>query len=156
MACFDSTIEEEGLLGMDFLFAHNADSLSGVPCDPTECKCYDAKTVLCDLPCGGCVMCQRKHEQWSSFQEVDDVVPLMARRVNIGNQVHPVHGRFGRLLTCKFLLFIGLYLSLLWFKACTCCFMGKKHQVRNKHGTWWGIKMAEVIQSQDYSSSQVK
>ena len=36
-------------------------------------------------------MYQRKHEQWSSFQEVDDVVQLMARRVNIGNQVHPVH-----------------------------------------------------------------
>ena len=70
------------------------------------------------------------------FKKVDDVVPLMARRVNIGNQVLPVHSRFGRLLTCKFLLFIGLCLSLLavWFKGCTGCFMGKKHQVRNKPG----------------------
>ena len=30
-----ASIEEEGFLGMDFLFAHNADSLSTVPCDPT-------------------------------------------------------------------------------------------------------------------------
>ena len=144
-------IEEEGLLGMDFLFAHNAGSLSRVPCDPTECMCYDGKTVLCDLPCGGCDVCQRKHEQWSSFQEVDDVVPLMARRVNIRNQVHPVHSRFGRLLTCKFLLFIGLCLSLLvWFKSCTGCFMGKKHQVRNKPGgesRWQRLNRAKTTQA---------
>ena len=37
--------------------------------------------MLSDLPCGGCDICNKKHEQWSSFQEVDDVVPLMARRV---------------------------------------------------------------------------
>ena len=49
----------------------NADGLSRVPCDLTECICYDGKTVLCDLQCGGCDVCQRKHEQWSSFQEVD-------------------------------------------------------------------------------------
>ena len=41
----------------------NTDSLSRVPCDPTECMCYDGKTVLCDLPCGGYDVCQRKHEQ---------------------------------------------------------------------------------------------
>ena len=75
----------------------NADSLSRVPCDLTERMCYDGKTVLCDPPCGGCDVCQRKHEQWSSFLEVDDVVSLMARRVNIRNQVHSVHSRFGRL-----------------------------------------------------------
>ena len=120
----------------------NADSLSRVPCDPTECMYYDGKTVLCDLPCGD--------EQWLSFFEVDDVVPLMARRVNIGNQVHPVHSRFGRLLTCKFLLFIGLCLSLLavWFKACTGCFMGKKHQVRNKpcgESRWQRLYRAKTI-----------
>ena len=60
-----------------------ADSQSRVPCDPTEGMCSDGKTVLCDLPCGGCDVCQSKHEQWSSFHEVDGVVPLMARRVNI-------------------------------------------------------------------------
>ena len=130
----------------------NADSLSRVPCDPTECMCYDGKTVLCDLPCGGCDVCQRKHEQWSSFQEVDDVVPLMARRVNIGNQVHPVHSRFRRLLTCKILLFIDLCLSLLavWFKACTGCFMGKKHQVQNKPGgesKWQRLYRAKTTQA---------
>ena len=48
-----SEIKEEGLLGMDFFFAHNADRLSRVPCDSTECMCYDGKTVLCDLPCRG-------------------------------------------------------------------------------------------------------
>ena len=145
-------IEEEVLLGIDFLFTHNADSLSRVPCDPTECMCYDGKTVLCDLPCGGCDVCQRKHEQWSSFQEVDDVVPLMARRVNIGNQVHPVHSRFRCLLTCKILLFIGLCLSLLavWFKACTGCFTGKKHQVQNKPGgesRWPRLYRAKTTQA---------
>ena len=130
----------------------NADSLSRVPCDPTECMCYDGKTVLCDLPCGGCDVCQRKHEQWSSFQEMDDVVPLMARRVNIRNQVHPVHSRFGYRLTCKILLFIGLCLSLsaVWFKACTGCFRGKKHQVRNKPGgesRWQRLNRAKTTQA---------
>ena len=53
----------------------NADALSRVPCDPAECSCYDRQSVLSDLPCGGCDVCNKKHEQWSSFQEVDDVVP---------------------------------------------------------------------------------
>ena len=141
-------IEEEGLLGMDFIFTL---FLSRVPCDPTECMCYDGKTVWCDLPCGGCDVCQRKHEQCSSFLEVDDV-PLMARRVNIGNQVHPVHSQFGRLLTCKLHLFIGLCLSLLamWFKACTGCSMGKKHQVWSKPGgesRWQRLYRARTTQA---------
>ena len=109
--------------------------MSRVPCDLTECMYYDGKTVLCDLPCGGCDVCQRKHEQWSSFQKVDDV-PLIARKVNIRNQVHPVHSQFGRLLTCNLFLSIGLCLSLLavWLQAYTGCFMGKKHPVQNKPG----------------------
>ena len=97
-------------------------------------------------------MCQRKPEQWSTFQEVDDVVSLMDRRVNIGNKVHPVHSRFGHLLTCKFLLFIGLCLSLLavWFKACTGYFMGKKRQVQNKPGgesRWQRLYRAKTTQA---------
>ena len=56
--------------------------------------CVMMKRQFCVICHGGCDVCQRKHEQWSSFQEVDDIVPRMARRVNIGNQVHPVHSRF--------------------------------------------------------------
>ena len=52
-------IEEEGLLGMNFLLVHNADSLSRAPCDPTECLCYDGHTVLtCHVED---VMCVRRN-----------------------------------------------------------------------------------------------
>ena len=79
-------------------------------------------------------------------------MPLMDSKLNIGNQVHPVHSKFGRLLTCKFLLFIGLCLSLLavWFKACTGCFMGKKQQVQNKPGgesRWQRLYRAKTTQA---------
>ena len=79
-------------------------------------------------------------------------MPLMARRVNIGNEVHPVHSQFERLLTCKFLPFICLCLSLLavWFKACTGYFMGKKHQVHNKPGgesKWQGLYRDKTTQA---------
>ena len=53
-------IEEEGLLGMDFLFTHNAGSLSRVPCDLTECMCYDGKTV-CVICHAEDVMCVREN-----------------------------------------------------------------------------------------------
>ena len=50
----------------------NADGLSRVECDPDECQCYDGVTVLSELPCGGCDRCLKKHEQYSSFFEVDE------------------------------------------------------------------------------------
>ena len=59
----------------------NADSLSRIPCDPDECDCYDGQTVIEDLPCGGCDKCKKKHEKWSSFMAIDDIVPLTARCV---------------------------------------------------------------------------
>ena len=59
----------------------NADFLSRLPCDPSDCDCYDGKTVLQELPCGGCKDCIRKHEQWCDFMEYDDVVPLVTRQV---------------------------------------------------------------------------
>ena len=62
-------IEEDGLFGMDFLFTHNADSLCRVPCDLTECLCYDGKQFCVTCHLEDVDVCQRKHEQWSSFQE---------------------------------------------------------------------------------------
>ena len=41
----------------------NADALSWVSCDPAECSCYDDQSVLSDLPCGGCDVCNKKHEE---------------------------------------------------------------------------------------------
>jgi len=61
----------------------NADFLSRLQCDPCECDCYDGKTILQDLPCGGCKDCKRKHEQWCDFEEYDDVVPLITRQVSV-------------------------------------------------------------------------
>ncbi len=59
----------------------NADALSRRDCEPEQCDCYDRDTILTELPCGGCEYCQKKHEAWSEFFEVDDVVPLSKRRV---------------------------------------------------------------------------
>ena len=59
----------------------NADALSRRDCDPEECDCYDRNTILTELPCGGCDFCVKKHEAWSDFFEVDDVVPLFTRPV---------------------------------------------------------------------------
>ena len=64
----------------------NADFLSRPPNNPSECDNYDGNTVLRKLPCGGCKDCRRKHEQWSYFnEEVDNVVPLMVKRVTQEN-----------------------------------------------------------------------
>ena len=60
----------------------NADALSRVPCDPDECPCYDGRTILTKLPCGGCDKCVAKSELWSDFNKVDDVIPLSARRIH--------------------------------------------------------------------------
>ncbi len=61
----------------------NADALSRLPCDPDDCPCYDSKTILTSLPCGGCEKCVAKNELWSNFNEIDDVVPLSARRMDV-------------------------------------------------------------------------
>ena len=53
-----------------------------MPCDPEDCECYDGKTILQNLPCGGCDKCQKRHEQWSTFAEIDDVVPLLSKAYN--------------------------------------------------------------------------
>ena len=60
----------------------NVDSLSRISCDPTECDCYDRNTILEELPCGGCKVCRKRHEQWSVLAEVDDVVPLFTRIIS--------------------------------------------------------------------------
>ena len=60
----------------------NADGLSRIPCNVDSCDCYDAKTVLENLPCGGCSTCLKKHEQWSSFQDEIDIYPAKRCRVN--------------------------------------------------------------------------
>ncbi|MES9883973.1 MAG: DDE-type integrase/transposase/recombinase [Sedimenticola sp.] len=59
----------------------NADFLSRKPCDPEQCDCYDGITILENLPCKGCSGCQRKHEEWSILADIDDVVPLISKRV---------------------------------------------------------------------------
>ena len=60
----------------------NADALSMVPCDPDECTCYDGRTILTELPCGGCDKCVAKSELWPDFNKVDDVIPLSTRRIH--------------------------------------------------------------------------
>ena len=92
----------------------NADALSRVPCDPAECSCYDGQSVLSDLPCGGCDVCNKKHEQWSSFQEVDDVVPLMARRVECKDLSCPSLQSLRCRLTGSFFMFIVMWITTLW------------------------------------------
>ena len=59
----------------------NADALSRVPCDPDECDCYDKQSILQELPCGRCSTCMKRHEEWSEFMDMDDVIPLSAKRV---------------------------------------------------------------------------
>ena len=66
---------------------NNADALSRQNCDPEECQCYDRDTILSDLPCGGCKDCTRKHEMWSEFFEVDDVVPLAMKQLNSSSTI---------------------------------------------------------------------
>ena len=90
----------------------NADSLSRVPCDPTECSCYDGQTLLSDLPCGGCNACIKRHEQWSSFQ-VDDVVPLMTRNVRLSQPENPVNWKWQTIVNRKPFLGVSLCLAAL-------------------------------------------
>ena len=64
----------------------NADGLSRMSDGLEYCNCYHAGTSPSQLPCGGCKYCVKAHEQWSRFQEdVDDIVPLAIRTVNINS-----------------------------------------------------------------------
>ena len=69
----------------------NADARSRVPEEMPLCNCYEAGCKLEDLPCGGCTSCSRTQEQWSRFEEdVDDVVPLSVRQVDLTDRSCPV------------------------------------------------------------------
>ena len=59
----------------------NADSLLRMPCDPHSYDCYDGSTILSDLPCTGCITCQRRHPEWSDFFGVYDVISLSSKNV---------------------------------------------------------------------------
>ena len=82
----------EELSQYDFKILHrkgaehqNADSLSRIRDLLKKCDCYTAGSKLENLPCGGCPYCRRAHRQWARFDEdVDDVVPLCVRRVDLG------------------------------------------------------------------------
>ena len=63
----------------------NADSLLRM-CEPSACDCYDGQTILADLPCGGCDDCLKKHEQWSTFMKVDNIVPLKRNQVRLDGE----------------------------------------------------------------------
>jgi hypothetical protein len=60
----------------------NCDSLSRIPCDPKECDCYDANSILENLPCKGCKTCIKHRNDWSEFEKVDDVIPLFTRNIS--------------------------------------------------------------------------
>ena len=58
-------------------FHGNADGLSRIS---SECDCLNAGKDVNSLPCGGCIHCVNKHQQWQRFEDhVDDVVPLAIR-----------------------------------------------------------------------------
>ena len=59
-------------------------------------------------------MCKKKHEQWSSFQELDDVVPLMARRVKPKDLSCPALQSSRCWITGSFFMFIVLWITTLW------------------------------------------
>ena len=60
----------------------NADFLSRVG-ESSSCDCYDGQTILADLLCSGCTDCLKKHEQWSSFLQADNVVLMKLNRADI-------------------------------------------------------------------------
>ena len=62
----------------------NADVLSRITDDVPFCDCYRADSDPKLLPCAGCKYYLRAHNQWSRFsEEVDDVVPITVRTVNL-------------------------------------------------------------------------
>ena len=63
----------------------NADGLSRIPMKHRLCRDYKPGVELEQLPCGGCKFCTRIQEKWGAFEEeVDDVVPLAIRAVEVG------------------------------------------------------------------------
>ena len=59
----------------------NADGLSRIP-ERAMCDCYIAGQDLNSLPCGGCTVCTKMHDQWKRFErDVDDVLPLVIHHV---------------------------------------------------------------------------
>ena len=71
------------------------------------------QSVLSYLPCG-CDVCKKKHEQWSSFQELDDVVPLMTRRAKPKDLSCPALQSSRCWITGSFFTFIVLWITTLW------------------------------------------
>ena len=68
----------------------NADALSRMEDWLDPCDCYSAGADVANLPCGGCDYCRRAHHQWSRFNEdVDDIVPLAVRTVNLTPPIQP-------------------------------------------------------------------
>ena len=62
----------------------NADGLSRMEEGLVYCNCYHAGSTPSQLPCGGCKYCVNAHKTWSRFEEeVDDVVPLAIRTIDI-------------------------------------------------------------------------
>lgn len=61
----------------------NMDVLSWLSCDPDVCPCYDSKTILTSFPCGGFEKCVAKNELWSNFKEIDDIIPLSAKQMDV-------------------------------------------------------------------------
>jgi len=68
----------------------NADALSQNPDGLPYCDCYRAGLSPQSLPCGGCKYCTRVQAQWSSFEEeVDDVIPLAIRAIQVADSESP-------------------------------------------------------------------
>ncbi|MCG8033309.1 MAG: DDE-type integrase/transposase/recombinase [Candidatus Thiodiazotropha taylori] len=100
----------------------NADGLSRIPCVPETCQCYDGVTVLEQLPCGGCKSCQKKHEQWTVLEEIDDVKPLVSKRVKLRDISCFVHNIYMFVLSYGSL--VGQKCSQLWNLFCICHVLG--------------------------------
>ena len=57
----------------------NADALSRIPEPQGSCLAYQPGIKLSDLPCNGCVYCERAERNWGSFsRSIDKVVPLVS------------------------------------------------------------------------------
>ncbi len=65
----------------------NADALSRRDCDPDQCDCYNRDSIISELPCGGCDYCVKRHQMWSDFFEVDDVVPLSTKTIGVKQNI---------------------------------------------------------------------
>ncbi len=105
----------------------NADGLSRAPCEPDECQCYDGQTILEQLPCNGCPACTKKHQEWSSFMELDDVVPLSARRVvpEIDADTPPLSERASK-QSQGVLVTLLLWLTTVWSAIQGCLHAGRR------------------------------